>query len=48
MVECGFEKGEVWSLEVCLIIYMGKEKWVVVLGEVEFKDGECVCLFGVF
>ena len=47
-VERGFEKGESWSLEVRLITYTGKEKWVAALGEAEFKDGECVRLFGAF
>lgn len=47
-VDKAIYSGEPWDLELQLVTYRGNELWVRAIGEVEFKDGECVRLFGTF
>lgn len=40
--------GKPWSLEILLRTYTGKVKWVATQGRPEFRDGQCVRIFGAF
>ncbi|WP_343692110.1 PAS domain S-box protein [Chitinophaga sp.] len=40
--------GEPYDLELELITFTGKEKWVRAIGNAEFKDGSCIRLYGTF
>lgn len=42
------KNGEPYDLELELITFTGKEKWVRAIGNAEFKDGVCIRLYGTF
>jgi len=48
LVERCIQFGEPYEAELQLITAKGKEIWVLAKGDAEFKDGECVRLFGSF
>ncbi len=45
-VENAIKTGEPFDEELKIITANNKEKWVRVLGETEFRDGECVRIYG--
>ncbi|MGD1804332.1 response regulator [Dapis sp. BLCC M126] len=45
-IQIGIEQGNPWNLELILVTLKGKETWVKVTGQAEFKDEVCVRLFG--
>ena len=47
-VELGIEKGQAWHEELQLVTARGREIWVIATGNAEFKNGQCVRLFGSF
>lgn len=47
-LEEAIQHGTPWSLDLQLITHKGKEIWVRAIGKPEFKNGECVRLFGTF
>ncbi|MEI8641007.1 histidine kinase dimerization/phospho-acceptor domain-containing protein [Pseudoalteromonas sp. Hal099] len=48
LFECAVTLGESWSVELIILTYTGKERWVKSMGQAEFKDGKCVRVFGSF
>lgn len=42
------ETGKPWDVELQLVTATGKELWVAAMGQAEFKNGQCVRLFGSF
>ncbi|GAA77892.1 PAS domain-containing protein [Pseudoalteromonas sp. BSi20495] len=40
--------GESWSVELIILTHQGKERWVKSMGQAEFKNGECIRIFGSF
>ncbi|UZD23265.1 PAS domain S-box protein [Algoriphagus halophytocola] len=47
-VERAMNFGEPWDLELQLVTFKGNDLWVRAIGQAEFKDGECVRVFGTF
>lgn len=47
-VQTAIETGKPWDVELQIVTYTGKELWVAAMGKAEFKNGECVRLFGSF
>jgi PAS domain S-box-containing protein len=47
-VNRGIKDGSPWDLELPFITAKGKRLWVRAQGKAEFKDGNCVRLFGTF
>ena len=45
-VQQSIENGESFDVELVIITTKGKEKWIRVVGEAEFENGECVALYG--
>ena len=52
IIETLFEKaittGQSWSVELIILTHKGNEIWVKSMGQAEFKEGECVRVFGSF
>lgn len=44
----GMETGEPYTVEAEFITYKGKEIWVRAIGQSEFKNGECIRMYGTF
>ncbi|EMK00938.1 PAS domain S-box protein [Leptospira sp. B5-022] len=42
------KQGEPYDLEIKLITYNGNELWVRTVGSAEFKNGECLRIYGAF
>ncbi|GAA61419.1 hypothetical protein P20652_3296 [Pseudoalteromonas sp. BSi20652] len=40
--------GESWSVELIILTNKGEERWVKSMGQAEFKNGECVRVYGSF
>ncbi len=47
-VRRAIEEGQSYDLELPLITAKGRNIWVRTIGQAEFRDGECVRLFGAF
>ena len=47
-VEQATTNGIPWDLELQIITYEGKERWIRTIGEAEFVKGKCVRLYGSF
>lgn len=45
-VEQAIENGTAYDIEVILVTQNGNEKWIKTIGEPEFRDGECVRIYG--
>ncbi len=45
-VNRAIEEGEPFDVELKLVTAKGNERWIRVVGEAEFEDGKCVCLYG--
>lgn len=42
------EKGISWDEELPILTYKNNERWVRTIGDVEFKNGKCIKLYGSF
>ena len=40
--------GRSWSIELIILTHKGEERWVKSMGQAEFKNGECVRVYGSF
>lgn len=47
-VQLGIEKGQEWTEELELVTAKGNHIWVTAKGAAEFRNGECVRLYGSF
>jgi PAS domain S-box-containing protein len=48
LFENAMKTGESWHVELIIVTHQGKERWVKSIGQVEFKDGQCIRVFGSF
>ncbi|WP_026998111.1 PAS domain S-box protein [Flectobacillus major] len=46
LVQYAITKGKPWDAEFIVVTTTGRECWVRTIGEVEFKDGKCIRLYG--
>jgi len=47
-VQEGINSGTPWNVELQIVTYTGKEKWVKAIGKPVFKNGKCIKLKGTF
>jgi len=47
-VEEAIETGKPWDVELIIVSALGKEKWIRAKGNVEFKAGKPIALYGTF